>query len=92
MPKSRRARQKRARTTAPTDASESKNHFPIMTTAEVAEYLPEVPRASVYKLAQNGKIPCQKVGRHWRFRREAVVKRLDNEATSNPAVLRSGAR
>jgi excisionase family DNA binding protein len=65
---------------------------PVMTIAEVAEYLPKVPRASVYKLAQRRKIPCQKVGRHWRFRREAVVKWLDNEATSNPAVLRSGAR
>ena len=39
---------------------------PVMTIAEVAEYL-RIPRASVYKLAQQGKIPCQKVGRHWRF-------------------------
>ena len=44
---------------------------PVMTIAEVAEYL-RIPRASVYKLAQQGRIPCQKVGRHWRFRREAV--------------------
>jgi excisionase family DNA binding protein len=42
-----------------------------MTVDEVAAYL-RIPRASVYKLAQRGKIPCQKVGRHWRFRREAV--------------------
>lgn len=44
---------------------------PIMTIAEVAEYL-RIPRASAYKLAQQGRIPCQKVGRHWRFRKEAV--------------------
>jgi len=44
---------------------------PVMTITEVAEYL-RIPRASVYKLAQQGRIPCQKVGRHWRFRREAV--------------------
>ncbi len=44
---------------------------PVMTIAEVAEYL-RIPRGSVYKLAQQGRIPCQKVGRHWRFRREAV--------------------
>jgi len=31
-----------------------------------------IPRASAYKLAQKGKIPWQNVGRHWRFRREAV--------------------
>ena len=44
---------------------------PVMTIAEVAEYL-RIPRGSIYKLAQQGKIPCQKVGRHWRFRREAL--------------------
>jgi excisionase family DNA binding protein len=48
----------------------------VMTIAEVAEYL-RIPRASVYKLAQKGKIPCQKVGRHWRFRREAVERWLE---------------
>jgi len=50
----------------------NKKHLPIMTISEVAAYLPKVPRGSVYKLAQRGKIPCQKVGRHWRFRREAI--------------------
>jgi excisionase family DNA binding protein len=43
----------------------------VMTVDEVAEYL-RIPRASVYKLAQKGKIPCQKVGRHWRFPREGI--------------------
>jgi excisionase family DNA binding protein len=47
-----------------------------MTIAEVAEYL-RIPRASVYELAQRGRIPCQKVGRHWRFRREAVERWLE---------------
>jgi excisionase family DNA binding protein len=51
-----------------------------MTIAEVAEYL-RIPRASVYKLAQRGKIPCQKVGRHWRFRREAVERWLDTPSS-----------
>ena len=51
----------------------------VMTVDEVAEYL-RIPRASVYKLAQRGRIPCQKVGRHWRFRREAVDRWLDREA------------
>ena len=39
---------------------------PVMTIAEVAEYL-RIPRGSVYKLPQRGRIPGQKVGRHWRF-------------------------
>ena len=34
---------------------------PVMTIAEVAEYL-RIPRGSLYKLAQQGRIPCQKVG------------------------------
>ena len=36
----------------------------ILTVAEAAELL-KIPRSSVYKLAQEGKIPAQKVGRHW---------------------------
>jgi len=43
----------------------------VMTVDEVAEYL-RIPRSSLYKLAQEGRIPCQKVGRHWRFRRAAI--------------------
>lgn len=38
----------------------------IMTVEETAEFL-RVPVSSVYKMAQQGKIPAQKVGRHWRF-------------------------
>jgi len=64
-----------------------------MTISGVAEYLPKVPRASVYKLAQSGKIPCQKVGRHWRFRRDAVDERLDNgQERGNDKWTTRGAR
>ncbi len=51
--------------------------LPVMTVSEVAEYL-RIPRGSVYKLAQEGRIPCQKVGKHWRFRKEAVDIWLDS--------------
>jgi excisionase family DNA binding protein len=43
----------------------------VMTVGEVAKYL-RIPRGSVYKLAQEGRIPCQKVGRHWRFHKAAL--------------------
>jgi len=43
----------------------------IMTIEEVAEYL-KIPKSTVYVLAQEGKIPCQKVGRQWRFHKEAI--------------------
>lgn len=52
--------------------------FPeIMTIGETAEYL-RISLSSLYKLAQDGRIPCQKVGRHWRFRRESIDRWLEN--------------
>ena len=51
--------------------------FPdVMTIQETSRFL-RVPVSSLYKLAQEGRIPCQKVGRHWRFRRESIEKWLD---------------
>ena len=50
----------------------------VLTLNEVAEYL-RIPRSTAYKLAQEGKIPGQKVGRHWRFRRVVVERWLGDE-------------
>jgi excisionase family DNA binding protein len=44
----------------------------ILTIDEAAALL-KIPRSSVYKLAQQGKIPAKKVGRHWRFHRQTIV-------------------
>ena len=52
------------------------NPGPILTVDELAEYL-KIPKSTLYKLAQEGKIPGQKVGRHWRFRRESIDRWLD---------------
>jgi len=49
----------------------SKKQPEVLTLNEVAEYL-RIPRSTAYKLAQESKIPGQKVGRHWRFRRAVV--------------------
>ena len=43
----------------------------VMTIDELAVYL-QVSKSSLYKLAQDGKVPGQKVGRHWRFRKTAI--------------------
>ena len=43
----------------------------VLTLNEVATYL-RIPRSTAYKLAQEGKIPGQKVGRHWRFYKVAL--------------------
>ena len=48
----------------------------ILLIGEAADYL-RISTSSLYKLAQAGRIPCQKVGRHWRFRREAIDRWLD---------------
>ncbi|WP_322509199.1 helix-turn-helix domain-containing protein [Anaerolinea sp.] len=50
----------------------------FMTIEEVSEYL-RVPVSSLYKLAQQGKIPASKVGRHWRFRREFIDRYIDDQ-------------
>lgn len=48
----------------------------VLTVDELAEYL-KIPKSTLYKLAQEGKVPGQKVGRHWRFRKEAIDRWLD---------------
>jgi len=59
----------------------------VMTVDEVASYL-RIPRSSVYKLAQEGKIPARKVGKHWRFHRDTIdhwlSNKFDSYLSSNP--------
>lgn len=62
----------------------TQNTNEIMTVDEIAAYL-RIPKASVYKLAQEGRMPCQKVGRHWRFRKVTIDRWLDeNPLRTNP--------
>jgi excisionase family DNA binding protein len=50
--------------------------YDVMTIDDLAAYL-KVPKSTLYKLVRGGQIPCQKVGRHWRFRRESINQWLD---------------
>jgi excisionase family DNA binding protein len=43
----------------------------VLTIEELSAYL-KVPRSTLYKLVREGKVPCQKVGRHWRFHKSAI--------------------
>jgi excisionase family DNA binding protein len=52
----------------------------IMTIEEVAAFL-RIPSSSVYKLAQEGKIPSLKVGRHWRFHRTTLNQWVIEQAS-----------
>lgn len=57
------------------------NAYPeIMTIGETAEYL-RISLSSLYKLAQDRRVPCQKVGKHWRFRRQTIDRWLDEHST-----------
>ena len=66
------------------------NHPDILTVKETAEFL-RVPRGTVYKLAQAGLMPAQKVGRHWRFHRPAIIRWIGGWAASDGAFTRSNA-
>ena len=48
----------------------------VLTIEQAAEYL-QISQSTLYKEAQKGKIPCQKIGRRWRFSRQALEKWLE---------------
>ena len=47
------------------------NEKKFLSVEELSEYL-DSSLSTVYKLAQNGEIPAQKLGRKWRFSREKI--------------------
>ena len=48
---------------------------------DLAAFL-KIPKSTLYKLVREGRIPAQKVGRHWRFHKETIVRWLDNRQES----------
>lgn len=48
----------------------------VLTIDELSAYL-KIAKSTLYKLAQEGKVPGQKMGRHWRFRKETIDRWLD---------------
>ncbi|MBU0676185.1 MAG: helix-turn-helix domain-containing protein [Proteobacteria bacterium] len=56
------------------------NQDNILTIEELAVYL-KISKSSLYKLAQKGEVPGQKVGKHWRFRRD-IIDQWMAESTS----------
>ncbi len=49
---------------------------PILTLDELHAYL-KIPKPTLYSLAQNGRIPAAKVGKHWRFRKSDIDEWLN---------------
>ncbi len=55
----------------------------VLTIEELSVYL-KIPKSTLYKLVREGKVPSQKVGRHWRFRKEAIDRWLDETRVEKP--------
>jgi len=47
----------------------------VMTIIDLAVYL-KLSKSTLYKLCQEGKVPGQKIGKHWRFHREVIDRWL----------------
>jgi excisionase family DNA binding protein len=56
----------------------------IMTASELAEYL-RLNEVTIYRLAQDGKLPGLKVGRQWRFKKEVIDDLLRTGADMDAA-------
>ena len=54
----------------------------VLTIKDVAKYL-DVHTATIYKYAQQGKIPAFKIGSDWRFHRKFIDQWIENEMTKN---------
>ena len=50
----------------------------ILTLQELHRYL-KIPKPTLYQLAQTGRIPAAKVGRHWRFQRRSIESWLKGQ-------------
>jgi excisionase family DNA binding protein len=57
----------------------------VLTIDELATYL-KVSKSSLYKLVQEGKVPGQKVGKHWRFLRSSIDDWLGNNSSDESAT------
>jgi excisionase family DNA binding protein len=58
----------------------------VLTISQAAEY-PRISRSTLYKVAQQGRIPCQKIGWRWRFHRTALTKWMEEIPAAVPSML-----
>ena len=60
----------------------------ILTLEELHSYL-KIPKPTIYALAQNGRIPAAKVGKHWRFRRGEIDEWFKAQQWNRPIQRRN---
>ena len=58
----------------------------VLTVKEVSQYL-KLAQSTVYRLAQEQKLPCRKVGGTWRFSRNGIDQWLANRPVDNDGQL-----
>ncbi len=52
----------------------------IMTIEELSDYL-KIPRSTLYKRVQEGKLPGQKIGKQWRLGKKSIDHWINNDNT-----------
>jgi excisionase family DNA binding protein len=55
----------------------------VLTIEELSVYL-KIPKSTLYKLAREGRVPSNKVGRHWRFQKRSIDRWLERERAIVP--------
>jgi excisionase family DNA binding protein len=60
----------------------------ILTVEDLHTYL-RIPKPTLYVLAQSGRIPAAKIGRHWRFRRTDIDEWLKSQQWNRPLQRRN---
>ena len=61
----------------------AKSTSDVLTIEELAAYL-KIPKSTLYKLVRKGRIPSQKIGQHWRFRKGAIDHWLEETRANEP--------
>jgi len=49
----------------------------ILTLKELSAYL-KIPESTLYKVVREGSLPAQKIGKHWRFSKQAIDAWISN--------------
>jgi excisionase family DNA binding protein len=62
----------------------------ILDIDELSQYL-RIPKSTLYVLVRERRIPSQKVGRQWRFRREAIDRWLERSEPDGGTAERAQA-
>jgi len=63
------------------------NSDDILDIKDVANYL-RIPVSTIYKLAQDGRVPAVKVGKHWRFLKKDLQLLFVQKGEEPPHISR----